>query len=302
MMVDERVGGVVLGFDSVQVETDGSRGLKPPPAPRTVGLIIVLLLGTVSAMAVERPTVVVTTTMLESAVRELVPAEEAEVLVLAPPGACPGHFDLSPRQLPVLRGADLILRHPFQAGLQAQLEKAGVDPEAIEVVTEEDSLLLPERYLELVASLAGSLGRVAPFPDRVPGRVETVRERLERLEAELRGRADVLRGAAVLASARQRDYCGWLGLDVVGSLGRPEDLHPRELASLMSADPEAVVGNLQEGTRAAESLASRLEVPLAVLSAFPDADGWEDGYDALLRGNLLRLEEALARHVAGPAR
>jgi hypothetical protein len=74
--------------------------------------------------------------------------------------------------------------------------------------------------------------------------------------------------------------------------GRPETLTPRELARLMAAPAELVIGNLQSDQPSALALAERRKLPVAVLSNFPGAPGYGATYCDWVESNLKQLEQA----------
>jgi zinc transport system substrate-binding protein len=246
------------------------------------------------AHATSPTTVVVTTSMLEQAVRELGDAAAGvDVVRLIPPGSCPGHFDLSPRELPSLRSADVIVRHHYQGYLESQITDLGVESATVIVATTKGSLLVPINFAGLVRGVADVLAGLLPGNDgELVTAANEVNLRLLELEEEIRGRPSPWRGAPVIASFQQTGFSRWLGLDLVGEIGRPEDLTPRDLERLMRMRPALVIGNLQEGLQSATTLADRMSVPLVVFSNFPGAEGYGDDYDDLVRGNLDRLDEA----------
>jgi ABC-type Zn uptake system ZnuABC Zn-binding protein ZnuA len=262
-----------------------------------LGVVLAILGGalwlTTTPSAAAPASVVVTTSMLESAIGELGPAAGLEVVRLLPPGSCPGHFDLSPRAVPALRSASVIVRHPYQGVLESKLRDLGVGDARVVVAGSEGSLLVPAHYAVLVGSVAEVVeqvtGRRAP---EVSAAVAAVRRRMRDLEEEMRRRAAPWRGTEVIAADQQAEFARWLGLEVVGELGRAEDVSPRELERLLRLHPDLVVANLQEGVQAATGLAERLGVPVAVLSNFPDAEGYGMGYDELVRSDLERLDAA----------
>jgi len=259
-----------------------------------------VLLGVVLALAVaahakrEAPRgVVVSTTVLECATRELLGKESGiPVVSLIPGGSCPGHFDVSPSVAERVRTARLVLVHDYQAALLKQLR--GLAPEAqIRSIETRGSVVIPGNYLRLAQHAADALADACPERRNIilanaaemAGRAAMrTRETLKRTEA--------WEGQPVVASAMQREFCEWLKLKPVGELARPEDVTPGEFEALLRSKPTAVVGNLQEGTSAAEALASRLGVPLVVLSNFPSAAGFGEGYEALLAENVRRVESA----------
>lgn len=250
------------------------------------------------AQGAEKPTVVVTTSILGEAARDLLGEGEdapASIVELAPPGACPGHFDLSPRLLPSLRAAELVVRHSYQAGLDGKMRSAAGEGVVVIVAPTSGTLLMPTRFAALQGDLARALCRVRPqWAEAIEAQVQSGKAELAALEREILEAARPLAGRSVLASAMQADFCRRLGVRVVGMIGRPEDLTPREVARLGAMRPDLVVANLQSGVRAAAALAERTGAPLVVLSNFPRAEGFGRTYADLVRENVERLVQACA--------
>jgi zinc transport system substrate-binding protein len=259
---------------------------------RTLAATALVLLALAPAAAGERPTVVVTTSMLERAAEAVAGTSGVDIVRLVPPGSCPGHFDLSPSAMLALREASLLVRHDFQAGLESRLRALPGEPPAIVATTAHGSLLVPSHFAALGRDLATALGETgAAGSEDLAATTAALEQRLGDLAARLRARAAPLAGTPVVASAHQAEFCRWLGLDVVATLDRPEAISPRELGRT-GAGAALVVANLQEGTQAAEALGERLGLPVAVFSNFPGAPGYGDTYEQLLVANLERLEAA----------
>ncbi|MBN1808936.1 MAG: zinc ABC transporter substrate-binding protein [Planctomycetes bacterium] len=240
------------------------------------------------------PSVVVTTTMLETAARELVGENrELSVVRLLPPGSCPGHFDLSPRMVPVMRTAAVVVRHDYQDVLEEKITALGGGDIRVLTVDTPGSLCIPANYLHLVRQMASVLA--GEFPDRADtfrSQAVLLEARMSALSDELQARSAPFAGRSVIASFHQKQFCEWLGLDVIGVLARSEEVTPRELEALMALDADAVVANLQEGLQAATALAERMRLPLVVFSNFPGVEDYGTSYDDLLRADLDRLESA----------
>lgn len=266
--------GLLLGAGATP---EGARVLPAAPQPSAV-----------------KATLVVTTTMLESAARELTPAiPELEVVTIIPPSGCPGHFDLSPRILPDLKRAQFVVRHDYQGVLEEKLERLGAQKIEVAIAQTHGSPLIPRHYAEIVDELARIIA--ARYPERRPAlqkAAQDARTRVESLGRRLQSRAERLGKMPLVASRNQQDFIRWLGLTVAGELGRPEDISPREYEQLLQLKVGLVVGNLQEGTAAAHSLGEKLGVPVVVLSNFPGAQGFGSDYDALLAANLSALVQA----------
>jgi ABC-type Zn uptake system ZnuABC Zn-binding protein ZnuA len=241
-----------------------------------------------------QPTIVVTTSMLERMALDLMPDEHRmRIERLLPPASCPGHFDLNPKALSTLRSADVVVRHSYQSGIEEKLRNLGARDLMIVALPTPGSLVIPDNYTSVASSLAEALGR--RYPRQATGlrsSLARIRSRGKALAAEARSAAAALRAATVVASSNQAEFCRWLGFDVVQELPRPEDVSPRILERCFYAHPALIVGNLQEGGQAAEALAERLGVPVAMLSNFPGVDGYGMSHADLVRANVRRLVEA----------
>jgi len=260
-------------------------------------LPILFLLCAALLRAGETASLVVTTSLLEAAARDYAAAlpEGVEIVSLIPPGSCPGHFDLPPRMVPLLRRAKLVVRHDFQQGLDDKMRKIGGGRLPIRAIAAKGSLLIPEHYAAMSAELAEALAEAWPAQaGTIRSRQQAVARDLAALGGSIQGAPRPWRGANVIASQQQRAFCVWLGLDVVAALARPDDVSPRELAELLRSEAVLVVGNLQSDAQAARSLAARKNVPVAVFSNFPAVA--ENGYASLLATNLKELESAWRQH------
>jgi len=261
-------------------------------------LAVLLLTGVALALHASRPQssrgIVVTTTMLECAAKELLPADSGiPVLALIPPGSCPGHFDVPPSVVPALRSAAVVVAHDYQQDLAGKLTELGPPGMKLVQIETKGSLLIPAHHLRVTQQLSDVL--VVAYPNheaQIRAALKTVERRTNECSQKVAERSASWEGTPVIASAMQRQFCEWLKLQVVGQVARPEDVTPAELQALLNSKPALVVGNLQEGLRAAQAVAERLNVPLVVFSNFPDAEGYGHGYEALLNENLRRLEEA----------
>ena len=255
----------------------------------------VLLAALAVATAAEPLRLVVSTSMIEAAARALTAGQAAapEVVRLLPPGSCPGHFDLSARDLARVAAADLFLRHDYQAALAEKVAGlAGGGPRQVALSTP-GSLLVPAHFLDLSRQVRVALAAGPADAAALSAAWTRLGEESAALTAEARRQAEPWQGLAVVASVQQREFCEWLGLRVVGALPRAEDLAPRDLAALQRSGARAVVGNLQSDARPARALGERLHLPVAILSNFPDSpDGGREAYARLLRSNLQELQRA----------
>ena len=269
----------------------------------TCGLILGFTVAVNSSSAMEedrndqRPTIVVTTTMLEAAVRDaLGHSDKLRIIRLLPPGGCPGHFDLSPRALPLLRQARYIIRHDFQAALDRKIAHLGADDLESIAVKGHGSLLIPENYQRLVKTITKMLINHGLLPAPPPDtEIELPAEFLEKM-LELETLAESHRrefsGRPVIASLQQKAFCEWLGYEVKGELARPENTTPGNLRELVGTEASIVIANLQSDSGTGRTVAGRKGKSLAIISNFPNAAGYGQGYFELFKANLRQLEAA----------
>jgi len=243
-----------------------------------------------------RPHVVVGTSMIESIVRGLA-GDALEVHRLAPPGQCPGHFDMKPADLEAVARSRLLLRHDYQGHLDAKLREVCGGRQIVSLPTTGPQTI-PRHYLALCRAVKDAL--VAAFPGlsqeldanfgRLQAKVAAAAQEAQRLAVPLRGRV-------VVVSSFQAEFCEWLGLKVAAQFDLEQEMSPRDLERAIGAGrragARAVVCNLQRGEREGKAIAQRLGVPVVVLSNYPLEPRSEDAYRRLLLGNVRRLLDAL---------
>jgi zinc transport system substrate-binding protein len=245
--------------------------------------------------------IAVTNSYLECAVRDLC-GDEVKVMCLAPPGMCPGHFDISPAQVRQLRGCRVLLLFDFQQKVEANLVRLKDKGLKTHLVQGPAGLCVPQAYLAVCREVAQVLS--GAYPDRAP----QFAERLAAVEARLAGLSDELRAsvresdvasAEILVSDHQAEFAEWLGLEpvatFVGSDIETVSNLDHCLQEAAGRNIRFVVANQQEGTSLAEALAARLGARAVVFSNFPPAVGNGAGFDELLRANVRSLLEAAAK-------
>ena len=260
-------------------------------------LLIVLLPGIIlvrSSGFNNTKSVVVSTSMLECAAREIMPASEnIGITSILPPSSCPGHFDLSPRIIPILHSSVMVIRHDYQEMLEQKLEQLGAKNISFISVPSTGTPLIPSNYCSLVEEIGALYETFLTNRSEVISNSEkAVKSRTDMLTEKLKIRAVPWKGKPVIAATHQKEFCEWLGFEVVGELKRPEEMSIRDFEKLVALKVEMIVANLQEGIQGAVSLGERMDIPVAVLSNFPGADGFGNNYYDLIEENVRRLEEA----------
>ena len=241
------------------------------------------------------PRVVVTTTLIESAVKDLL-GDEVEVVRLLPPGSCPGHFDLEPGQVSALSSARLFIRHDYQAGMDTGFAKSGLDTGRVVSLVSYPSFAIPSNYVALCAELVPSLVREWPEKEKlIRHGLQSVQGKAVDVERNIRLQTKRLQGRKILCARYQKDFCEWIGLVVVAVFNAGTDESAWQLNRAVdmgkTAGAEVVVGNLQWGPQHLKALSEAANLPGMMLSNFPSLGGegayWffvKNNVDALLKG------------------
>jgi zinc transport system substrate-binding protein len=234
---------------------------------------------------------------LEAALTDLLDTE-TPLVRLAGPGMCPGHFDIRPDQVSELHRCRLFARFDFQQSLDRMLDEE--DRPTTVVVSASGGLCLPETYLAVCRMLAQSLEAEGMLSkEDAQQRMAGIEKRLADLStsAQLRVEQAGLRGAAVLCSAHQADFCRWLGLQVAAEMPTADEPTAAAIADCVKTSQAAgvklVVANRPEGRRAADALAERLGAKVVVFDNFPQPRK-EKAFDAMVEQNLDSLINSTA--------
>jgi len=245
-----------------------------------------------------RAEIAVTNSYLGCAVLDLC-GEDTEVLCLAPPGMCPGHFDISPAQVKQLCDCKILLLFDFQKQVGETLSRVKERGLKTALVEEPGGLCVPDTYLAVCRRVSDILS--SEYPDRkarFQQRLDVIERDLKLLEQELSGKIQQagITSAKVLTSRHQTDFANWLGLETVamfvGSDMETTAGIDRCIKKAQGQNIRFVVANQQEGTALAQALAERLGARAVVFGNFPELRGQTGGYHALLRANVDALIRA----------
>ena len=224
---------------------------------------------------------------------------QTEVISLVPPGMCPGHFDISPRQVEKLSQCKTLLLFDFQSQLGDALARISQHGLKIHDIECPEGLCLPQTYLTIARSVADALTQ--DNPDKraeYEQGLEMMEKRLDNLDNEIHTKIEQLglRNTDVISSVHQAEFAGWLGLDVVATFSGNDTETPAGINQcLMQANDRSVklvIANKQEGIELATALAERLNAKMIVFSNFPAGDDNTADrplFDSLLLENVSQL-------------
>ncbi len=221
----------------------------------------------------ERLSVAVTTTHLENILREI-GGEKVEVVAIVPGGMCPGHFDIKPDDVKVLHQADCLLSHGWEKWLPGLMKAVENKKLVSKIINVAGSWMVPEINIRAAKEIAETLAELdsenKPF---YQGNLRRYRRSIESEVVGIRKNVHGLRDKKAVCSEHQAALLGWLGIKVVHTYGRSEDMSLRELAEAVGkAKKEGVklvVDNLQSGPEAGRRIAEEIGARHIVLSNFP---------------------------------
>jgi len=156
--------------------------------------------------------IAVTNSYLGCAVLDLC-GYDTEVLCLAPPGMCPGHFDISPSQVKQLCDCRMLLLFDFQKQIEETLSRVKERGLKTALVGNTGGLCVPETYLAVCREVRDILSSEYPERNvRYQERLEVLEKNLAHLQQELfeKIRQAGISSAKVLASNHQADFARWL--------------------------------------------------------------------------------------------
>lgn len=252
-----------------------------------------LLLLTACSSEPQPSSLVVTSSSLRAVCERLLEGAEVEVISLHDGEQCP--FGLVPEGAArsMMKETRVVFFQEGQSRVFEQMARWNVQRfHGVPAVS--GSLLVPEGWAVFVESVMDHLA--VYFPEYLAllgdNAQKLLEENAERAR-DLQKQAASWQGRKVIAALHQADFCRYLGLEVVGTLQQEGGMTQEDLDALLEAEADLVVGNLQDGNQAAQAVSRRMELPLAVLSQYPDAPGYGRGYGDLIAANMTRLKKAL---------
>ncbi|MFH1476256.1 MAG: zinc ABC transporter substrate-binding protein, partial [Verrucomicrobiota bacterium] len=235
---------------------------------------------------------VCTTTHLSALVESLA-GDLFQPETIVPWGMCPGHFELSPRNIEKIHGAVLILGHGTEKFLAPFANDRSRTP--LTVVAVSGNWMIPSVQKQAAERVAAILAdRFPQHASFFRANLAAYQERIDALETELRPDLKKIRALPAVCSTMNADLAAWAGLDVVAEFQRDDDLSLRNLQDVMQqarqAQARVVVDNRQSSGKIGKTLARELDLPLVVLSNFPEPDAsGRVSYEAALKRNMRSL-------------
>ena len=247
----------------------------------------------------KKPIIVASTSMIASLVSDI-SGNYFEILNVLPPNACPGHFDLKPKDVLSIRNAALIISHQYQKDLHKALRSQVKEEKRWLVLPDEKALTIPDQYLRTGQGLLKSL------KDRFPLQAAGFNNYWLRSETDIKQLRDELKKTfkrkisfpcPLIVAYHQKEFVEYWGFRITGVFDSSGGDSFQAMKTLIDngskVKAKAVAANLQTGDKQARVIAEKLGVPVIALSNFPGGEPGTSTYQDLLRANCQKLMKIL---------
>jgi len=245
-----------------------------------------------------KPSVIVTTTAIESIVSE-VAKDNLQVISLIPPDTCPGHFDLKPSDAIKLNSAELLLGHSFEKETFLKKIDGLIQKESalrIVAISVKGSWMVPDIYINAVDEITRILEEQFPqYAQDFESNAYRYKEQIKKESERLKTHAHKLNIDQInaVASNMQKDLLIWLGIKVIATYGRSDEISALELQRLIEQAKAynacVVIDNLQSAGKAGKPIVDELGIAHLTLSNFPRAYRGKVSYLDTLKENVQQL-------------
>jgi zinc transport system substrate-binding protein len=248
--------------------------------------------------------------LISSIVQDVAGGKLATSTVI-PPGACPGHYAVSPGDIIALANCTALFIHDYQqyfANINDAVAAADNPDLAITILNVTGNWMIPSVQAEAVSSIAQALEHMDPanaayYQQRATERERAILAHGQEVENTLhQAGVDEVK---VICADMQADFVSWAGFNVTATFGRPEDLSPADRAQLVEAANQTgaalIIDNLQSGsTTLGASIGDDVDAIPVTISNFPgglpNTDTWEAAIDENLNLLLGALQQYEAQH------
>lgn len=220
-----------------------------------------------------------TTSLLGSIVKEI-GKERIKVVTIVPAGMCPGHFDVNAGNIKDLSDSRVLLNHGWEVWIDKLLAAVDNKPELF-TIDVQGNLMVPDIHKKataFVTTLLCSLDQA--HQEYYKSNYAAYTSLIDSLATVIKERAESLQGAQVVGSDQQVEFLEWLGLDVVMTYGRAEELTPKKLSEIIfkakKEQVKLVVDNLQSGPDIGLTIAEEIGARHINLSNFPLHESYPD--------------------------
>jgi zinc transport system substrate-binding protein len=233
-----------------------------------------------------------TTSLLGSIVQEI-GKNYVIVTTIVPAGMCPGHFDISSQHIKNLADSKILFSHGWEQWIDKLLAAADRKP-TLYPLNSVDNIMVPsvhKQTAEHVAAVLCSLDRA--HSEQYMHNLRSYCSRIDSAVAIIKQEKARFASVKAACSELQEDFVRWLGIDIITTYPRAEDLTPAILEQVISASNQGtvilVIDNMQSGADAGRVIAEQINARRVVLTNFP----LDDSYINALMDNFEKIRQAL---------
>jgi zinc transport system substrate-binding protein len=216
---------------------------------------------------------ITTTTAVLGSIVNAVGGDRVTVTTIVPAGMCPGHFDISSQHIKNFADSKVVFSHGWEKWIDDLLVAADRKPTLYPLNPVENMMIPPvyKRAARQVAAVLCSLDGAyqTQYMNNLKSYNMTIDSAVAIMEQE-KARFGSVKAAC---SELQADFVQWLGIDIVTTYPRAEDLTPSTLEQVITASKQGhvvlVVDNLQSGADAGKIIAEQINARRVVLTNFP---------------------------------
>ncbi len=246
--------------------------------------------------------VVTTTSVISSIVSDLA-GDLVNVTYIVPPSLCPGHYDVKPSDVDLIRRADLILKHGIMGEywLGELIESANRTGDLhVPVVAVGAGWNTPSSAKSLYQSVANALAEYLNID--VSSRLSECLSAIDNVDLELRSLAEEegFIGTPVVVMRWQRPFVEYLGFNVVAMYNPPEKVSERDIVEIeenaTKYGAKLVIDNLHSGVSLGERIANDVGAVHVVLINFPGVVPEANNLTSMMLYNAKLLADGLEEY------
>ncbi len=267
--------------------------------------VIVLLLMMTTALYARTSTapmpIVTTTSLLQCAVQD-VGGSHVKVTTLVAPGSCPGHFDISPRDLHTLSTSKAVFTHGYEEFVPKIMSSLGSRKPKLVAIKTSGNWMIPTVYIGALKLVTNEL--CAMDPSHAADYRKSFASQSRKYQAlstvlKARLKKSGVPGNRILCSDQQVEFAMWMGCVVVGTYARAEEFTPALLHQLTKIGRKnhvkLCIDNLQSSPTAGKEIAKDIGAAQVALSNFPGGYSGTSKWSECLTDNVSRVIKGISR-------
>jgi len=216
--------------------------------------------------------VVATTSVLGSIIKAI-GRNHVTVTTIVPAGMCPGHFDITSQHIKNLEDSKAFFNHGWEIWIEKLITAADRKP-ALFTINVTGNIMVPPMHKQAAAYVAEVLCSLdQAHQSQYVNNFTIYSNAIDSVTAILEKQRAGYDSVKVVCAELQEEFITWVGLDVVTTYARAEDLTPKMLEQIITKSRDAhvflVIDNMQSGADAGKIIAEQINARRVVLTNFP---------------------------------